>query len=52
MTTIEAFDVSLEDQKVVVHPGSKASGKGATFEEVEEKIRKTGKEIRKGEVVG
>ena len=37
---LESFDVNLETQRVVVHPTT------ATYEEVLEKIKKTGKEVR------
>ena len=36
---LESFDVSLEKQTVIVHPTT------ATYEEVLEKIKKTGKEV-------
>jgi len=43
---LESFDVSLEKQTVIVHPTT------ATYEEVLEKIKKTGKEVRSGKTVG
>jgi len=36
---LESFDVNLEKQTVVVHPTT------ATYDEVLEKIKKTGKEV-------
>lgn len=43
-TGVSSFDVSLETQQVVV--------KGtAPYDTVLEKIKKTGKEVRKGEVI-
>ncbi|KAG8838456.1 Cytosolic copper metallochaperone, partial [Serendipita sp. 411] len=42
---IESYEVDLEKQSVVVRPTS------ATYDQVYEKIQKTGKEIRSGKVV-
>lgn len=46
--SIESFKVDLESQDVVVKPGAQGLG----FDEVKEKVAKTGKEILSGEVVG
>ncbi|PWN28221.1 hypothetical protein BDZ90DRAFT_260038 [Jaminaea rosea] len=45
--SIQSFNVDLEGQDVTVKPG--AAGMG--FDEVREKVAKTGKEILSGEVV-
>ncbi|CAG7846050.1 SubName: Full=Uncharacterized protein {ECO:0000313/EMBL:CCA69218.1} [Serendipita indica DSM 11827] len=42
---ISSYEVDLEKQSVVVHPST------ATYDEVYEKIKKTGKEIRSGKEV-
>jgi len=42
---LEKFEVSLENQTVIVHPTT------ATYDEVLEKIKKTGKEVRSGKTV-
>ncbi|KAG8833535.1 Cytosolic copper metallochaperone [Serendipita sp. 399] len=45
MDGIDSYEVNLEKQSVVVRP------KTATYDEVFEKIKKTGKEIRSGKEV-
>jgi len=42
---VERFEVDLEKQTVIVHPTT------ATYDEVLEKIKKTGKEVRSGKTV-
>lgn len=42
MTNLDSFNVDLASQDVVVKPSPQG---GATFDEVTQKIKKTGKEI-------
>ncbi|PWN21827.1 hypothetical protein BCV69DRAFT_257839 [Microstroma glucosiphilum] len=50
---LQSFKVDLDSQTVDVIPlaGGKVEEGGAGFEEVKEKIRKTGKEILEAEIV-
>lgn len=50
---LQSFNVDLDSQTVDVIPlaGGQVEQGGAGFEEVKEKIRKTGKEILEAEVV-
>jgi copper chaperone len=50
---LQSFNVDLDAQTVDVIPlaGGKEEEGGAGFEEIKEKIRKTGKEILEAEVV-
>jgi len=46
MTGLNSYDVNLESQEVIVKSDK------VSYEEVLAKIKKTGKEVRSGEVVG